>query len=428
LNRVQQSPIGKRIISGTFWSVLGNGFGKMFTFVAMVLVARILGKEAFGEFGLVRSTAMTFVAFSSFGIGITATKYIAELLHTDKERAGRIVGLSYIFTIISSFIIAVLFYVLSPWICEIWLKVPHLTNAMRLGSLLLFLITFMGTQISVMTGFQNFRGLAFATGIVGILSLPIYIIGTYWYGMFGAITALVLCAAINITTNSLFIYQNTKKYQIQYSFASAYKEWSILCNSNLPIVICGILYSGMIWLVQMMLRIQHNGAAELGVFYAAQNIQVAFFFLPSILTTVFFPNLCEIGGTGNNSRYWVIVKKGLGLQTAISLILALPMILFPNFLMKLYGNEFINNNLIIVAFGILGIVNVLCVTLYQVMVDQKKLWFCCFATILELIIVFLVVHYHIMQNHFDGIGILTALITGRVIWLFSGLSHLYLRS
>jgi hypothetical protein len=29
LNRVQQSPIGKRIVSGTFWSVVGNGFGKL---------------------------------------------------------------------------------------------------------------------------------------------------------------------------------------------------------------------------------------------------------------------------------------------------------------------------------------------------------------------------------------------------------------
>jgi O-antigen/teichoic acid export membrane protein len=423
LNRVQQSPIGKRIASGTFWSVIGNGFGKVFTFIAMILVARILGKEAFGEFGLARSTASMFVAFSSFGMGLTATKYIAELLHTDKERTGRIIGLTYVLTFFTSLLVAVVFYLSSPWLCETQLGKPELINVIRWGAILLFLMTFMGTQIAVMTGFQDFRGLAIATIIAGILSLPIYVGGAYWLGILGSVVAAILCIVLNIATNSFFIYKNTKKYKIRYEFYDGYKELSVLWNSNLPIVICSILYAGMIWLVQMMLRLQPNGATELGEFYAAQNIQMAIFFLPSLLSTVFFPNLCEVSGTSQNDRYWAVVKKGLGLQTVVSLILALPVILFHNFLMKLYGNEFIDNGLILVAFSVWGILNILCGAVWQVMVNQKKVWICAFITFFELNIS-LFLAYYLIQNYYGGNGAITALIIGRIVNFISIIFYL----
>jgi O-antigen/teichoic acid export membrane protein len=426
---VQRSPIGKRIASGTFWSVVGNGFGKIFTFIAMILITRILGKEAFGDFGFVRSTAMTFVAFSSCGMGMTATKYIAELRHTDKERTGQIIGLTYVFTFLVSLLVAIIFYLVSPWLCESQLGKPELTNVMQLGSVLLFLMTFMGTQVAVMTGFQDFRSLAIVTGIVGVLSLPIYIGGAYWFGVVGSIIAVILCAFFNIVINNFFIYKNAKKDEIRYEFLKCYKELSVLWNSNLPIIICGILYSGMIWLLQMMLRMRPNGAVELGEFYAAQNIQMAFFFLPAILSTVFFPNLCEVGGTSqNNRRYWIVVKKGLGIQAIISLILVLPMIIFPNFLMKLNGNEFVNCSLILVVFSIWGILNVLCGIVWQVLIDQKKVWVHCFITVFELIVVFSVTYYLITQEYFSGIGVLTAIIIGRIVSFLLDLLYLGLYS
>jgi O-antigen/teichoic acid export membrane protein len=143
LNRVQQSPIGKRIVSERFWSVVGNGFSKMFTFIAIFFVAIILEKEAFGEFGLVRATTSMFVTFSSFGMGLTATKYIAELLHSDKERIDRIIGLNYLLSFFVSLVIATIFYFSIPQICETLLNASGLVDEMKCGALLLFLMTFM---------------------------------------------------------------------------------------------------------------------------------------------------------------------------------------------------------------------------------------------------------------------------------------------
>jgi O-antigen/teichoic acid export membrane protein len=394
-------------------------------FVAMVLIARILGKEAFGEFGFIRSTAMTFVAFSSIGMGMTATKYIAELRQIDEERTGRIICLTYVFIFFTSLLVAIIFYLISPWLCETQLGKPELTHVMQLGSVLLFLMTFMGTQIAVLNGFQEFCGFAIVTIIVGIISLPIYVCGAYWLGMMGSVLAAILCVIVNILMNSFFIYKNTRNCKICYEFFHCYKELSILWSSSLPIVLCCILYSGMIWLVQMMLRMCPNGAVELGEFYAAQNIQTAFFFLPTVLSTVFFPNLCEVGGTiQNEQRYWSVVRKGLRLQLFISLILVLPMIIFPSFLMKLYGSEFIDNRLLIIMFGIWSVVNVLCSTIYQVMIDQKKVWIVvCFG--LGEIILSLTATCFLLEKQWGNIGIVTSLLIGRIFMLT--MTFFYLR-
>jgi O-antigen/teichoic acid export membrane protein len=393
----------------------------------MIFVIRILGKEASGEFGWIRATATTFVVFSNFGMGLTATKYIAELLQTDKERVGRIISLTYLLTFFTSLVIAVVFYLSVPWFCETRLNAPHLTAAMQLGAVLLFLVTFMGTQNSVMAGFQDFRGLAITIGIIGVLSLPIYVLGAHWYGVYGVMVSVTMCAMFNVIINSMFIYRNIKKYQLRYNFRKAYKEYPVLLNSNLPIVICSILYAVVLWLIQMMLRLQPNGAAELGEYYAAQNIQIAFCFIPSILMTVFFPNLCEVSGTGQNHRYWKVVKKGLILQAIISLLILLPLFLFSDFFMKLNGDEFSESGFVLFIIGIRGWLGILCGITWYVIVDQKKTWFYVFVSIIEVIVIMALSHL-LLNIQWGNIGIITALIVGQIVNLILVIYYLYKQS
>jgi O-antigen/teichoic acid export membrane protein len=384
LNRVQQSPIGKRIVSGTFWLVVGNGFGKLFTFIAMVLVARILGKEEFGEFGLVRSTAMTFVAFSSFGMGITATKYIAELLHTDKERTGRIIGLTYVFTFFTSFVVAIIFYLISPWICEIQLNKPELLNVMQLGSVLLFLMTFMGTQVAVMTGFQDFRGLAVTTIISSIIILPIYIIGTYYWGLYGGICGVIIATFLNILINSGLIYRNTLKHNICYNFLSAYKELFILWNGNIPITLNSITYTITIWICLLWLGCLPNGSSELGAYFAASSIYIAIAFIPQNIFTVTFPTLSKINSNSDTRYFYRTVSKITLLIILATLIIIIPVMLFATPIMLVFGDEFIDSKNLLLFACISLFCNNISSMVNQVFYSQARNWECFFYSLIYL--------------------------------------------
>ena len=91
LNRVEDSEIGYRLAKGVFWSMAGAVISRGLGIVSSVVVARTLGKVGFGELGIIHSTVMMFQLFAGFGLGLTATKYVAEYRGTDPQKAGRII-------------------------------------------------------------------------------------------------------------------------------------------------------------------------------------------------------------------------------------------------------------------------------------------------------------------------------------------------
>jgi O-antigen/teichoic acid export membrane protein len=426
LNRVQQSPIGKRIVSGTFWFVVGNGFGKMFTFIAMVLVAKILGKEAFGEFGLVRSTAMTFVAFSSFGMGITATKYIAELLHTDKERTGRIISLTYWFTIISSFLVSVLFYCLVPWLCETKLNAPDLIPVMKLSAVLLFLTTITGTQISVMTGFQDFRGMAIANLLGGLTMAPIYVLGTYWWGLWGAVVAAILAVVLNLLINSSFIYRNTKKHQVRYVILQAYQELPILWKSNIPLVISSVIVSFSYWIPQVLLMLQSNGTSELGIYHVVLNFQAIMLFLPQQLYPIFLPLLSELNGRENHSRFLGIAWKSWLLNTTIAFVVVIPFLLFPKLFLGLNGTEFVEGWKVMWAACLMVITMSGGNITFQVLISRGENWLLLVLGIISTATTFIST-FIFLNFQFGATGLFLAHVIGSLIFSLLVVFVIYLK-
>jgi O-antigen/teichoic acid export membrane protein len=396
---VQQSPIGKRIAGGAFWSIIGNGFGKAFTFIAMILVARILGKEAFGEFGLIRSTAMTFVAFSSFGMGLTATKYIAELLHTDKERTGRIIGLTYVFTFFTSLIAAVAFYLLTPWICETQLGRPELINVMRLGSVLLFLMTFMGTQIAVMTGFQDFRGITATNIITGIFAIPFYIGGTYYYGVYGTVLAVIIITFINVIVNFYFIRKNTHKHTIKYHLFDFYKEFFVLWRFNLPLLLSAIIHPVVMSICQIRLAAQPDGLEALGFFCAAMQIHAIIYFIPTMLSTITFPLLCEFSEQKHHIKYKKLGYLNLCINLIITMLVILPIVFFSQQIMSLFGNDFKQQGgtvLTIICSGI--IFHSLHLAVGEIFLSLGMAWSWCMS------VVFWCITYYVSSYFFISIG------------------------
>ncbi len=375
LDRVKNSPIGRRIVGNSFWAIIGTGAAKAFTLLALILTARILGKEGFGDFGFVRATAMTFITFSSFGVGLTATKYIAEFLQSDKERAGRIIGLSYLFTFVSSLLVATVFYCAVPWLCETQLKTPHLVGEMRLGAPLLFLLTMMGTQGGVMAGFQDFRGLAGATFVSSVLSVPLYALGAYWGGVWGALIGLSVATLLNIAVNSGFIFRNVRKYGLRYSFVESYREWPVLWKFSLPTLLCSITYSCLFWLCLFLLRSQTDGAAELGIFSAAFDIYVIMIFVSVHLAPVFLSSLSELYGKKDYGRYAKTVSSYVRFSLLFASLLAVPVIFFSRTILSAYGAEFADGASVLSLLAFVMLTGVVCTVVDQVVASMGKMWF-----------------------------------------------------
>ncbi len=77
-NRIERSDIARRMVSGLSWSLASIVAARVIVLFAGIVVARIMGQELYGEFGMAKSTLNMLMIFGSAGLGLTATKYIAE--------------------------------------------------------------------------------------------------------------------------------------------------------------------------------------------------------------------------------------------------------------------------------------------------------------------------------------------------------------
>jgi O-antigen/teichoic acid export membrane protein len=66
------------LLSATFWNGIAAVLARGLPILGMLLAARILGREAFGQLGIVHSTAMMLQVFAVAGLGVTATTFIAR--------------------------------------------------------------------------------------------------------------------------------------------------------------------------------------------------------------------------------------------------------------------------------------------------------------------------------------------------------------
>ena len=73
-----------KLFKDSFWAVFGNGLGNCLLLIAGIVIARVLGKELYGEYGMVKTTMFHIGYFATLGLGFTSTKFIADAVQQAK--------------------------------------------------------------------------------------------------------------------------------------------------------------------------------------------------------------------------------------------------------------------------------------------------------------------------------------------------------
>jgi O-antigen/teichoic acid export membrane protein len=342
LNKIEVSNVGSRLARGVFWSMAGSVISRGLMLCATVLVARMLGKTVYGELGMIQSTVGMFGVFAGFGLGLTATKHVAEFRKNDPERAGRIIGLSGLFAIGTGGVMAFGLLILAPWLAEQTINAPHLTGVLRIGALILFINALNGAQTGALSGFEAFKTIAYVNLFVGFTSFPILVCGAYFGGLTGAVWALAINLCFNWFLNHWALRKEARRCNVPFTFRNCGSEWSILWKFSVPAVLAGSMVGPVNWICNAMLVNRPDGYGEMGVFNAANQWYFMLMFLPNILGSVLLPILSDQFGQNN------IIQSGKALTLAIkvNLLIVTPIILIASiassYIMGLYGESFVD--------------------------------------------------------------------------------------
>lgn len=424
-DRIANSPIGYRLASGMFWLMVGAVISRVLMLVAMILVARILGKTVYGELGMINSTIGMLGTFAGFGLGLTATKYIAEYRQSDPLRAGYIIGLSGLFTTVTGGLIAVGLFISAPWLAEHTLNAPHLSSVLRVAALILFVSTLNGAQIGALSGFEAFKIIAYINLFVGLISLPVLVAGVWFGGLMGAVWAMTINFFINWLFNHLALRKEARRHRVPFTFRHCTREISVLWKFSFPAVLSATLVGPVNWACGALLVNQPDGYGEMGIFSAANQWRIAILFIPNMLSQVVLPLLSNLNAESESQRYRKVLILNIILNTGISLAIVLPLVLFAHLVMNAYGPDFEQGKNVLRILAFTAVLMAANNAVGQAIISKGKMWIGFMFNILWAIAL-LTGTLMLLYNGYGALGLACATLLAYVLhtaWQSIYLSH-----
>jgi len=343
----------QRLLHGTFWSVAGTVVAQGLTFVSSVLVARLLGREAFGQLNIVTGMIGTLGTFAGLGLGMTATKYVAEFRHTDKERAGAVASALLRMAWLSGWIFTLVLLLGSGWIARDILRSAVLTIPVILSAPLIVLNTVNGLQSSLLQGMEKFRlGAFFYVTRSGLIALAVVWACLIW-GLEGVIGTTVSATAITTLLYAVMMRRECASLGIHLRPGRILEERAILFNYSLPALLATVVVGPANWAASAIIARQPGGFGELGLLTAANHWRQMALLIPQTLTGVLMPLLsAESAKSGEGDTFSSLLERSHWISTLIVFPVTTVAMFASGWLIKLYGKGFAGGDrLIIITCG-----------------------------------------------------------------------------
>ncbi len=367
--------IRDRLLKGTALNLIAVVFSQGSTLVANIIVARLLLKQGFGEYAMVQTTLLTLVVLSQLATGSAAARYIAEYRVKDPLRAGCVMGLCALVSVIMAGSGAILIIIISPWLADVMLNAPHLADALIIGAGFIFFSAINGYQMGALSGLEAFGSLAKAGVVSGIFAIVAISFCAWYGGLNGALLGLSISAFVRCAVHYwwLKLESHVAGIKLQYS-GSMRQEKVVICKFMLPVAIAQFYSPPMIWLASSFLVRQPDGYGEMALYSAANSLRILVLFLPSVLNNVGLSVLNNELAKGNTLNYHRVFKSNV-LYIFLSSLCGILIIGFLGRpLLQIFGRDFVSGNAILWFLLISSLFEALTIAFYQYIIAKVKMW------------------------------------------------------
>ena len=372
--RLKNSPLGYRLAKGAFWSLAGTVISRGLALVSLVLVARMLGKEGFGQLGVIQNTVGMFGVFAGFGMGLTATKHVAEYCMTDPQRAGRIIVFTELVTLGASLLVLAILACSARFLAQHTLAAPQLAPLLLLGSLLLPFGALNGVQTGSLSGLEAFKTIARVNLFSGLLSFPLIVCGAYAGGITGAVIGLVAAQVANCVMSHLALRREAGRFGIDFQLAGCARDRRVLWDFSLPAVIGNSVAWGANWGCAAILVNQASGYAQMGLVSVGNQWRAALLLLPALLLNATLPMLAS-----ENKNQSGDFGRALGLAHRVIVLLVVPatlvLMLAANEILNLYGRGFLDGRAALVYMLAAAAISAVSSPAGSAIIATGKMWF-----------------------------------------------------
>jgi O-antigen/teichoic acid export membrane protein len=371
-DRLESSSVKKRLLTGAFWTGLSSVGIRALGLGVSVFLARLLGKEGFGEYGMVVSTLYTFAPLATLQQAPTASVFVAASREKDPAQTARVIRQVLVITLFAGLVTGAAVFFSAPFLCQGILKDPRLLGALRWCAFLILLNALNGVLTGILSGFEAFKGQSLLSLLSGFISLPLVILGALWGGLAGVFAGMVLSQVLLNLAYLGALKTRAKRDGIKLTQGGWGPEWKKVLSFSLVNLAASLAGGPVFWLSNTLLVNQPHGYAEMGLYQAATQWHTAILTLPNVIAGISLPILAHSFGRhetfGRTVRYNLISCALISaLGAGVVLILSKP-------ILSAYGRDFGDGETVLVLMALAGVARSLFTSLNQVILSVNRIW------------------------------------------------------
>ena len=358
------------LFKDSFWAIFGNVAGKGLSLIAGIVVARYLGKELFGQYGVIKNTLLFVGGFASFGLKYTATKYIGESI-SDPRKQKLLSSILLNITIVFSAFVSVLIYVFSHELAHLF-NADDLDVAFKLLAVCVFFNAVASTQFGVLAGYKHFKILSNNTIWTGVVIFVTSFLGVYYYGFIGALVSLIISQVFNAIINQISIRKIESGIETL-TGADRKKMTREIFAFSLPVASQEVLFTVVSQLYIYYVS-RYAGFGEYGVITVVEQWKMLILFVSGTLRNVTLSHLSSVNT--DLSKQKKILKVMVGVNVVLTGIPLIGVALLSGLVVSFYGETFTGMEVALLV-GITGaIANGIASPFIQEFMSLGKNWLC----------------------------------------------------
>lgn len=337
----------QRLVSALSWNALSALALQGSVLISMIAIARILGAREFGAYAVLLATATTLTGIAQGGTGVTATKFVAEWLHQDRERIARMLRACRIVTATAGIVAALALLSAADFIADVVLGQPQLAAGLAWIAVAIVFQVVVAFQHGALIGLGAFATLGRTSLITGGLYCALSIGGAYVGGLEGATIGYALASFARAAVFSVSLRLALRARSIPVARHIGAQEWRALYSFALPATLAGYVTMPCLWGVTALVARQPDGLQMAALLAVAHQLRMAVLQVPALLNAVTFSALGRLKGQGDRAGQRDVLWSALGLGLVMAGGLSVAAALGSEALLSLYGAEFVAGQIVL---------------------------------------------------------------------------------
>lgn len=327
------------LLNNAAWSLTNHVMHRGSLMAAAIILARNLETEDFAGYSYFQMTVAMLATYAAMGLGVTASRYFAEVGH---ERDGKPSPIGTLLAASGFISIAAFLLVLmipADWL-QAGLPVPQWIIALGVAITVANVVPSGG-----ILGLERYRSAC----LVSLFS-AVTMLGIAWLaaaqqsptlGMWGIISG----TGIQLAGQMLVIIRTTSWKVIQNSLSLESNELNKIIKFAGPMFLVSVLAGSSTWVVGRMI-LSESGEREFSAYSIGLQWLALGMLLPGMISRVILPRLVRSSGTESKNT----VNAAASLALSSVLVMTGSSFLIAPWLIKLYGEEYTGFEYIIPAF------------------------------------------------------------------------------